>query len=130
MNVGMFAGRLGKDAELRSVNGREGATPVANFSIAVDVGWGQNKETLWVECALWGKRAESLSRFLVKGKQVTVSGDLGLRQWEGKEGKAGASLTLNVQRLTLQGGNEAAPSRTNEAPVRPPQGEIDDDIPF
>lgn len=113
MNYGHFAGRLGRDAELRSTPSGQS---VANFALAVDAGWGDNKQTLWVDCAIWGERAEKLAPYLVKGKQVSVSGDLGLRTFEKRDKTAGASITLSVQRLTLQGGGngEAATGPTSE----------------
>lgn len=141
MNYGHFAGRLGRDAELRYT---QDSKPVLNFSLAVDTGWGDKKETLWVDCALWGERGEKLQPHLVKGKQLTLSGDIGLRTFQKRDGSQGAALTVNVQRLTLQGGTsgEAAregPTAEQRAEVergasRPapaaPDDEFNDDIPF
>ena len=146
MNHATFAGRLGHDASLRST---PDGKPVLNFSLAVDTGWGDRRETLWIDCTLWGERGEKLAPHLSKGKQLTVAGDVGLRTWDKRDGSAGAALTCNVQRLTLQGGgaggepassgagfdmkaaerNEAAKPR----PVSTPAGaqpDFDDDIPF
>lgn len=132
MNTAIFAGRLGRDAELR-------ATPsgksVLNFSLAVDIGFGDKKETLWVDCSMWGERADKIAPYLTKGKSITAGGDVGLRQWE-SQGKSGAAITLNVQRLTLQGGGEAkaAIPAPADAPAASAQRQIDpfDDaeIPF
>lgn len=136
MNTGTFAGRLGRSADLR-----QGDTPtksVANFSVAVNVGFGDKKRTLWVGCSLWGERAEKLAQYLTKGTAVTVSGDVDLRQYDKRDGTAGAEITCNVQRLTLQGGGEekaaADPPQTmaEKSRAKPPAdaGEFDDDIPF
>jgi single-strand DNA-binding protein len=137
MNYGHFAGRLGRDAELRYT---QDSKPVANFVLAVDTGWGDRKETLWIDCSLWGERAEKLQPHLVKGKQLTVSGDIGLRTFQKRDGSTGATITLNVQRLTLQGGGEqrpaaapapAAPPPQRPAPPPPSGGDpFNDDIPF
>lgn len=141
MNFATFAGRLGRDAELRDHNGK----PVLNFALAVDTGWGDKKQTLWVDCAMWGERAPKLAQYLVKGKQITVAGDVALRQYKKGNGEPGAAITCNVQRLDLQGGGgdagqngqhdwKAAERREREAaPQQKPQaqaGEFDDDIPF
>lgn len=99
MNQGIFCGRLGRDSDLRTTPGGHN---VLNFSLAVDVGFGDKKETLWVGCAIWGERAEKLHPYLKKGGRVTVSGDVGLRMYE-SNGATRAEITLNVQRLTLQG---------------------------
>lgn len=129
MNTATFAGRLGQDAALRS-------TPkgdmVVGFSVAVDERRGQEKTTLWVECSLWGKRAEALAPYLVKGATVAVSGTVGLRTWEGRNGP-GAGLTLRVSEVTLLGG--ARPEQVKRPqqyadPAVPAGPEFDDEIPF
>ena len=95
MNVYTATGRLGKDCRTNTVNG----TAVCNFPLAVDSGYGENKQTLWFDCALWGKRAEGkLPQYLMKGAQVAVSGELGTREHEGK-----MYLTLRVSDLDLIG---------------------------
>lgn len=135
MNYAHFAGRIGRDADLRHT---QDGKAVLNFALAVDTGYGDRKETLWVDCALWGERGEKLAQYLTKGKAVTVSGDVGLRTFDKRDGSHGASLTCNVQRLTLQGGGEArqaapAPAAERAPAQRPlPAGEpgFDDDIPF
>ncbi len=135
MNTAQFAGRLGRNADLR-----KGDTPsksVCNFSIAVNVGFGEKKRTLWVGCALWGERAEKLAQYLIKGSAVSVSGDVDLRQYDKKDGTAGAEITCNVQRLTLQGGGESGerdPPQTvvekSKAVAPADADEFDDDVPF
>jgi single-strand DNA-binding protein len=144
VNTATFAGRLGRAAELRTTPGGQN---VCGFSLAVDIGFGQDKKTLWVGCSLWGERAEKLAPYLTKGKPVTVSGDVALRTWDGRDGKAGAEITCNVQRITLQGAGAAEEeqppaerrpaARQERAPMQQqfPAGhrataDFDDDIPF
>lgn len=139
MNIGIFAGRVGKDAVLRHT---QAGKPVLGFSVAVDVYVsGGEKETLWVECAMWGERGQKVAEYVTKGSSVTVQGRLSLDSYEGKP-----KLKLDVQELTLQGGkpeggerqaqSEAkggTPSRTRNAPSAPTRGNDpfpDDDIPF
>lgn len=131
MNIGTFAGRLGRDGEVRTTpSGKQ----VLNFSLAVDTfGGGDKKETLWVACAVWGERADKLAPFMTKGKQVTVSGDIGLRSYTTQAGESRAEITCNVQRLTLRGGAEKAAERPAAASAQrsaPAQDEFDDTIPF
>ena len=59
MHVGTFAGRVGRDAELKKLDsGRE----LLEFSLAVTVGWGDRKDTQWVKATVWGDRAAKLVR--------------------------------------------------------------------
>lgn len=115
-------GRLGKDAEVKEINGRK----VINFSIAVDTGYGQNKKTLWIECGKWGDNT-AVAQYLVKGSQVHVAGEPSLREWD-SNGKSGVSFQLNVQQITLVGGKneQVSPGQA----YTPPAPQNTDDLPF
>ena len=125
MNVFTFTGNLGKDCR----SGNQGGTAVCNFTVAVKSGYGDKEQTLWLDCALWGKQAESkLPQYLTKGAQVAISGELSTREHEGK-----TYLTCRVSSISLIGGKRedsaSAPStrRTNPAPA---MYDLDADIPF
>ncbi len=95
MNVFNFTGNLGRDCR----TGSAGGTPVCNFAVAVKSGYGHKEQTIWVDCALWGKRAEGgLTQYLAKGQQVAVTGELGTREHEGK-----TYITCRVSDVTLLG---------------------------
>lgn len=128
MNVCTFKGRIGRDAETRHT---QSGKAVTTFPLAVDVGWGENKSTLWLDCKIWGDRGEKLAAHLVKGTSPTVSGELGTREHEGK-----TYVTLNVRevdpewqrREQTQDRQQAAPrQQQRKAPADDFQ---DDDIPF
>lgn len=134
MNVFTFTGNLGRDCRM----GNAGNTAVCNFAVAVKSGYSDKEQTLWVDCALWGKQAESrLPEYLVKGQQVAVSGELGTREHEGK-----TYLTLRVSQISLVGGKPAnggqQGSWQQQQPTQPqgqqtysePPADFDDDIPF
>lgn len=117
-----LAGRLTRDAELRTVNSGD---QVLGFSVAVDERNGREKTTLFFDCSLWGKRGEALQQYLTKGSSVTVSGDLGRRENDGK-----TYLTVRVNDVTLQGGKpQGEGGRTSEKP-RDEGYDLNDDIPF
>jgi single-strand DNA-binding protein len=136
MNKYIALARLGRDAEVRQA----GQTTVANFPAAVDVGFGDNKSTLWLDCALFGKRAEgALVQYLTKGTQIVVEGEINLRQYQKQDGTHGAAVTLKVQDLTLVGGQKSQqPQRQqpaqNQRPAQSntpePIDDFDDHIPF
>jgi single-strand DNA-binding protein len=117
----LVSGRLGKDAEIKHI----GTNTVINFSIGVSVGYGDKKETVWVDCAKWGEKT-GVAAYLKKGTQVVAIGEGGIRKWEG-----GATMTLRVMELELVGGkkeNSDTPSTQNRAEdiSEPPV----DDLPF
>ena|SRR5579872_1618310 len=144
MRVATFAGRLGKDAELKYT---PQGVAVCNFNLAVDAGYGDNKKTLWIQGAIWRERAEKLSQYLTKGKFIAITGDIDVRSWINKNtGDAQCQITVNVDKLTLGPGGEqqqAGGSNSDREfdqrpnPVQPPPtssnsgGPItDEDIPF
>ena len=101
-NVFSALGRIGRDAEVRST---QSGTSVAGFPVAVDVGFGDHKQTMWLDASLWGKRAESgLVQYLVKGQQVHVIGEIGTREFQKRDGSAGFAVTLKVAEIDLVGG--------------------------
>ena len=74
MNSLTITGNLGKDAEMRALND---GTPVLSFSVADNQG--KDKPSIWWNCSLFGKRADSLQQYLFKGLQVTVIGTVSER---------------------------------------------------
>jgi len=112
----ILAGRITKDAELRyTADGKA----VSNFDMAVDDGYGDDKKTIWFKCSLWGKRAEALNEYLVKGTSATVFGTLAHQDGNPRlwgQGEKKASFEVFVNEIVLQGGKRQAAGQ--------------DDIPF
>lgn len=100
MNVFTASGNLGRDCRL---NQTQSGTAVVGFAVAVKSGYGDNEQTIWVDCSLFGNRANSLAPYLLKGQQVVVSGELGQREHEGK-----TYITLRCNDVTLVGGKPSA----------------------
>ena len=126
MNLLALTGNLGGDCKTNSVSG----TAVANFSVGMSSGWGDKKQTVWLDCALWGKQAESgLIDYLTKGQQVALTGELGTREHDGK-----TYLTLRVASIDLVGGkrddNQTSQPQQNPAPQPQNDFDIDEEIPF
>ena len=112
-------------------------TPVLSFSVADNQG--KDKPSIWWNCALFGKRADSLQQYLFKGLQVTVIGTVSEREFTDKEGNKRKSMDVRVNDIALQGGKreegERQPSRAARQPQRsaPAGGGFDDmdsDVPF
>ena len=135
MNNITVAGPLGRDAELRFM---PDGKPVLQFSVADSAG--RDKPTIWWNCQLFGKRAETLQQYLGKGQQVAVSGNVTEREWKDKDGQPRKSMDIRVNDVALQGRPQGeqreAPARqpAKQAPKPGSQGsgfdDIDSDIPF
>jgi single-strand DNA-binding protein len=87
-------GNLGKDPESKQVNDMQ----VASFSLAARTG---KDETTWIDCTVWGKRAETVVNYLRKGDKITVAGNGKVRVYQKKDGTEGRSLDLRVSDFTL-----------------------------
>ena len=135
---------LGRDAEIR-------ATPsgmsVCNLSLAYNYGQkGQDgkKPTSWLDAALWGKRAEAMAPYLLKGtKLVCTVEDVHIQSFTKADGTAASKMAGNIIAITFvpmprtEGAAPAAAPRPAPAPAprpAPAKTGYDDmdseDIPF
>lgn len=127
-------GNLGKDVELKDVNGKT----VASFSVADKSGFGDNKQTNWYSVSIWdGLAKTNFVDYLKKGQQVMVVGELSTREYNGK-------TYLEIKRvydIKLCGGQQqqSAPQQQPQPqsyaqPKQPIAGggtsDLDDDLPF
>lgn len=130
MNNITIAGQLGKDAEVRYLANGDA---VSNFSVADSQG--KDKLTIWWRCSLFGKRAESLAPYLMKGQAVTVSGTVTEREYQ-KDGATLKAMEIRVNDVALQGGKRdaaPAPAPRQAAPQKAsPSGfdDLDSDVPW
>jgi len=133
MIIATAAGRLGRDAELRTT---QSGTAVCKFTVACDQGFGDRKTTIWVQCVVFGDRANKLSQYLVKGLAVTVMGEAKPVFWKKSDGEPGGAIEIICDKVVLQSKSE----RTNEGGMYeggggdgPPDDggrDLDDEIPF
>ena len=83
INQVVLVGRLTRDAELKYTNT---GTAVCKLSLAVNRRRKSNDEWIneasFFDVVIWGKMGESLSQYLVKGKQIGVVGELRQNKWE------------------------------------------------
>lgn len=131
----VVAGRLTKDSVMRFT---ASGTSVLGFTVATDVGYGDDKHAVFVSVSLWGKRGEKLEAYLKKGKSVIVHGEGDLRKWNTDKG-SGAEIRVKadgVEFQTAQPRGEDAPAENQgfrgKPADKPTTGNDfdDDDIPF
>ena len=151
-----ISGNLTRDPELRVT---ASGTQILAFGVAVNDRRRNPQTNEWedvpnfVDCVVFGSRAEALSRFLSKGSKVAIEGKLRYSSWETKEGQRRSKLEVVVDEVEFlssrnqqaggQGGYQqpasyaapvaAAPQQSySPRPVQaPPSTEVyDEDIPF
>lgn len=146
VNKVILVGNLGRDAELRYT---PGGAAVATLNMATTDVWndksGQRQEkTEWHRVKIWGKTAETVSEYLVKGRQVYVEGRLQTDQWNDRDGNKRYTTEVRADRVVLlggrgvesggasgQGGGPRGDRPDQPAPAPDGGGELtEDDIPF
>lgn len=130
--------RIGRDAEVRFL---QDGTAVANLSLAFSYGRKVDgkRPTQWVDAAMFGKRAEALAPYLLKGGMVSVTlEDVHIETYQGKNGE-GHKLAGTITQIELAGDGQraAAPVQATAPAPRPtpkPAPNFDDmndsEIPF
>lgn len=131
MQLLTIAGTIGRDAVLRQT---QSGDSVLGFSVAVDQGKDKNgnkRDPAWYDCSIWGKRANSLERYFVKGLKITAWGRPSAREHNGK-----AYLQLMIDDFTFQGGGQSRCGQSQEYnqgggyAQTPVGGDMDDEMPF
>lgn len=116
-----LVGNLGQDPELRHT---QAGQAVCNMSLATSRSWvdgqGQRQERVeWHRIVVWGKVAESCARYLTKGRQVYIEGELQTRDWEDRDGNKRYTTEIVAREVQfLQGGQQ----RQQQSGAQPPAG--------
>lgn len=132
LNTCTISGNLGKAAELRYTNSQ---LAVVSFSVTVNERRKQadgsyQDEVNWLDCTMFGKRAEALQPYLAKGTKLSLTGHLHKSTYE-RDGKQYSRVEIIVDEVELMNARREA-----QAPeAMPPQAVeaasvYDSDIPF
>lgn len=149
INKAIIMGRLTRDPELRHTGS---GTPVCSFTVAVDNGYGENRQADFINCVAWNKTAEFVSKYFTKGKMIIVIGRIATRTWEGQDGKKNYAtevvaneVSFGESKRSQEGGgytSQAPGAGVPSAPAAPafpentaeddftPLLDTDDDLPF
>ncbi|MEG0071155.1 MAG: single-stranded DNA-binding protein [Raoultibacter sp.] len=138
INRVIISGNLTRDPELRST---ASGLPVLGFGVAVNDRRKNQQTGEWedypnfVDCTMFGTRAESLSRFLSKGAKVSIEGKLRWSQWE-RDGQKRSKIEVIVDELEFMSSRDSAPRSSAPAAAPVPAAPVvdasvyDEDIPF
>lgn len=142
INNVIVSGNLTRDPELRST---ASGMPVLGFGIAVNDRRRKQQTGEWedypnfIDCTMFGARAESVSRFLSKGSKVAIEGKLRWSQWE-RDGEKRSKIEIIVNEIEFMSrrkdGEEGYPpapqNQTSSQPqlISTPASIYDEDIPF
>src|SRR6201987_3832774 len=104
INKGILIGHLGKDPELRTL---DGGVSVTSFPLATSETFNKDgqrvEQTEWHNIVMWRGLAEVAAKFLQKGKLVYIEGKLRNRSFEDKEGIKKNTTERLAENFTLLG---------------------------
>lgn len=133
LNHVTLLGRLAQEPELKTT---QNGTPVTSFDLAVNVpSKEQNKAPDYIPVVCWDKKAEFVSKFLAKGRQVVVEGRISTRKFTDNEGKNRKAVEVVATNICFadSGNKEGENGDSRKVPDAAPSYEdmkSDEDLPF
>lgn len=129
INQVCISGNLGSDSDLRYTP--KGDLAVLGFSLCVNHRQKKGDKYVdkpnWVDCTMFGTRAEKLADYLTKGTHATVSGRLDQSTWEAEDGSKRSKLKVIVEDIDFSSGKQ---KQEAQQAVDASATVYDDDIPF
>lgn len=137
INKAILLGRVGKDPEIKDING----VKCAMFTLATGERYkdrdGNDKEdTQWHSIVAWRQAADIVERFVKKGDPLFIEGRIKYRSWENDKGEKRYATDVFADRVELLGKRESSgkPSPQPDPYIRGAQQmtmeQADDDLPF
>ena len=116
LNSVNISGNLTADAELKYTSNNKA---IATFTVAVNRKWGDTEEVSFIDCKMFGKLAESISKYMDKGKQVVIGGRFSQERWQTNEGNNRSKIVVIADFVQIVGGDRQ--SNVNGDGYRAPQ---------
>lgn len=120
INSVTISGNIGHDPELRHT---ASGSAVLGFSVAVnervkdrETGEWSDKAN-WVDCVMFGNRAQSLAPYLCKGTKVAIEGKLRWSQWQAQDGSKRSKVEIVVDEIEFMSARDQAPQQQAPAPA-------------
>ena len=104
-NKVQLIGHVGNDPEIKSF---DGGKKLAKLSIATNESYKNDKgekveETQWHNLIAWGKTAETIEKYVVKGKEIAIEGKLTHKSYEDKNGEKRYVTEVVIDELLMLG---------------------------
>ena len=129
INRAVISGHLTRDPELRHT---QSGTAVMGIGVAVNDRRKNPSTGEWedypnfIDCTMFGARAEAVSKLLSKGAKVAVEGKLRYSSWE-RDGQRRSKVEVLIDEIEIMSGAKEPKAHEQRAP----QPEMyDEDIPF
>lgn len=119
INSVTISGNLTRDPEARAT---QSGSSVITFGVAVNERT-RNASGEWsdranfIDCAMFGKRAQSIAPYLQKGAKVAIEGHLRWSQWE-RDGQKRSKLEVIVDEIEFMSNRQQVAQPTNSQPAQ------------
>lgn len=126
LNAISIMGRIARDPELRRTGSGKAVT---SFSVACERDFKNQqtgeKKVDFIECVAWGGTAETIEKYFSKGRMISMTGRLQIRDWTDKNGQKRRTAEILVGNVYFCGDNKngaqshsepemAYPAQTND----------------
>ena len=108
LNKAMLIGNVGRDPEVRYLDGNSGNAKVATFTLATTERYrdrnGETREnTEWHNIVAWRNTADVVEKFVKKGTQLYIEGRIRTRSWDDQTGNKRYTTEIIADTLQLLG---------------------------
>ena len=135
INRVVISGNLTRDAELRRT---QSGMAILNLGVAVNDRRRNNQTGEWedyanfIDCILFGARADAIANYLTKGTKVAVEGKLRWSQWE-KNGEKRSKIEVvvdEIEFMSRQDGGQQHGRASHDDGHIDGTGSVYDDVPW
>ena len=95
------------------------------------------EEVVFVDCDAFGRQADTIARYMQRGRPIHIEGRLRLDQWDDRNsGESRSKLGVVIESFQFVGGREESQEQEQQRQqpskraATPPQSDFDDDLPF
>ena len=126
LNKAMLIGNVGRDPEVRYLDGNSGNAKVATFTLATTERYrdrnGETREnTEWHNIVAWRNTADVVERFVKKGTQLYIEGRIRTRSWDDQTGNKRYTTEIIADTLQLLGKKADSPAAAQPSGYQPQQ---------
>ena len=103
-NKVQLIGHVGQEPEVKTINNKKVATlTIATNDFYYNEKGDKVEQTEWHKITAWGKTAELIEKYVVKGKEIAIEGKLSHRSYDDKDGNKRYVTEILVNELLLLG---------------------------
>jgi single-strand DNA-binding protein len=142
LNKVLLMGNMTRDPQLSYLPSQ---TAVVEFGLAMTRKFkkqdgSMGEETCFVDCQIFGKRAEVINQYFKKGNPIFIEGRLKLDTWQGQDGTKRSKMRVFVENFEFIGSRGGKPAESHDASAEAPAPDVEppygggasggDEIPF